>query len=204
MDNGDGLRSGASSPSFDWGLVEGSGLDPVPLFDSNSVESVEPSPLVRTHQNNCTAYDTSGEQRGEKRSSGLLADDMMDSMPTITRRKKKAKGMPKRPMNPYALFFQQERTKLVDADGTSKRLSYEELERIIGMRWRDLSSAERKDFEVLAAQDGERYRNEMESYNYDKKHRKEEKVALFLLLPNCSFLCYQPLQPRPPVSQTQY
>ena len=158
-DGGVELQSGASSPSFEWGL-EGNSRDtfePVPLFDTNSVGGIEPA--------EAQDYDTATvnpprEQVAEKRT----ADVELEYIPAISRRKKKAKGMPKRPMSSYALFFAQERAKLVEADGNPSSLSYEELEKIVAMRWRGLSAEERKDFEGLAVQDSERYRNEMESF----------------------------------------
>lgn len=175
----DELRSGESSPttSFEWGVESNSRdtFEPVPLFDSNSDGSVE---IGRTQQYDNLDPSPEGA-RGEKRGVKTTAMEALEEMPAISRRKKKAKGIPKRPMGAYALFFSRERSKLIDNEGdpnspshVNKRLSFEELENIIGMRWKNLSAAEREELENLAAEDSVRYRNEMESFE-KKKHKSE-------------------------------
>lgn len=189
-DGGVEIRSAASSPSFEWGL-EGNNRDtfePVSLFDTNSV--VETAAEAQDYCN----VDPPRDQAGEKRS----ADIDLDCIPTISRRKKKAKGMPKRPMNSYALFFSQERAKLVEADGNPKVLSYEELEKIIGMRWRGLSAEERQEYEGLALQDTERYRTEMETFNGEKQKKQNRETPQ--LRPQEKATEQQPILPHPPHS----
>ena len=97
--------------------------------------------------------------------------------PTVSRRKKKPKGMPKRPLSAYNIFFQQER---IHVRAESDVVSFEDLGRTIGRRWKALSNRERKKYEGLAHQDSVRYRNEMEIFNQAKRKRNEMGAA-------CSF-----------------
>lgn len=96
----------------------------------------------------------------------------------FSRRKKKPKGMPKRPLSAYNLYFQAERSKIVakqEEAGDGQRIGFEGLGKIIGKQWRDLSNADKKVYEKLAEKDSERYRKEMETYNEMKAKRFEEE-----------------------------
>lgn len=95
----------------------------------------------------------------------------------ISRRKKKPKGMPKRPLSAYNLYFQAERTKIIanQEEGNGPRIGFEGLGKIIGKQWRDLSSADKKDYDKLAEKDSERYRKEMDVYHEKKAKRFEEE-----------------------------
>jgi hypothetical protein len=98
--------------------------------------------------------------------------------PTVSRRKKKPKGMPKRPLSAYNLFFQEERVKVLEStEQQDQRPRFEELGRIIAKRWKMLTEEDHKKYEVLAQEDSVRYRQEMEVYNETKRKRKEEKAA---------------------------
>jgi HMG (high mobility group) box len=105
-------------------------------------------------------------------------------------RRKRPKGMPKRPLSAYNLFFQMERvTVLASADKkhTStegvqeidngktkmKKVGFEELAKIVGKRWRLLSRVDRKKYEALAEKDSLRYRKEMDAFNEAVKRRRE-------------------------------
>jgi HMG (high mobility group) box len=74
-------------------------------------------------------------------------------------------GMPKRPMSAYNVFFKSERPKIFEERaGSSERISFQELGKIIGQRWQLVSTEERKEYAKLAAVDADRYRKEMEAY----------------------------------------
>jgi HMG (high mobility group) box len=105
-----------------------------------------------------------------KRSDGSQLSDFG------TRRKKKPKGMPKRPLSAYNLFFQSERFKILEiARRSSERISFEGLAKIIGKRWQELTSKDRNEFERLARKDTDRYRQQMESYNQSRQKRTEDE-----------------------------
>jgi HMG (high mobility group) box len=111
---------------------------------------------------------------------------------TVSRRKKKPKGFPKRPLSGYNIFFKQERVTVleehsaeIDAIGDDldaagsfnlSNVSFQDLGKIIGKRWKALSEEERKKYEGLAHQDSLRYRSEMETFNENKRKHKEEKI----------------------------
>jgi hypothetical protein len=108
--------------------------------------------------------------------STLSVKKKSDYIP-ISRRKKKPKGMPKRPLSAYNLYFQAERTKIIanQQEGNGPRIGFEGLGKIIGKQWRDLSSADKKDYEKLAEKDSLRYRKEMDTYHEMKAKRFAEE-----------------------------
>ncbi|KAL3925841.1 MAG: hypothetical protein SGILL_000123 [Bacillariaceae sp.] len=97
----------------------------------------------------------------------------------FSRRKKKPKGMPKRPLSAYNLYFQAERFRIIEEQekegDDGPKIGFEGLGKIIGKQWRDLSNADKKKYEILAEKDGERYRKEMDKYNELKTKRLEEQ-----------------------------
>lgn len=102
------------------------------------------------------------------------------------RRKKRNPGLPKRPLSAYNLFFAHIRPKIIEErekgeDGStspsSEKLSFEDLGRLIGKRWKALSDADRRSFEERAEKDSIRYRKEMEDYNTRKKQKKLDELA---------------------------
>lgn len=128
------------------------------------------------------------EERPETPASVATQSSNSHNRSKFARRKKKPKGMPKRPLSAYNLFFQATKYRIQaererSADENKKknndntpRVGFEELGKIIGKLWRELSAKEKKVYEKLADKDGDRYRAEMEAYNYLKHKRYEEEA----------------------------
>lgn len=107
--------------------------------------------------------------------------------------RKKPKDKPKRPLSAYNYFFKQERQRIlkylardhsapnppdeVVDDEQEKRLvteggkvSFEEMGKLIGRRWKAISPENLEKYSALAATDAERYKKELADYN-DKKEK---------------------------------
>jgi hypothetical protein len=139
--------------------------------------SVESKPDGLSKPNPITLDSRKRSQSSTTASSQLSEASGLGSM---SRRKKKPRGMPKRPLSAYNLFFQSERTKIQDeAHGAGEKIGFEGLGKIIGKKWQGLGTDERKMHEKMAEKDTVRYRKEMETYNElkTKKREEEEKIA---------------------------
>jgi len=106
--------------------------------------------------------------------STISMKNKLDYIP-LSKRKKKPKGMPKRPLSAYNLYFQAERTNILQRAGDGPRIGFEGLGKIIGKQWRDLGSIDKTVYDKLAEKDSERYRKEMDSYHEMKAKRYEEE-----------------------------
>jgi HMG (high mobility group) box len=107
-----------------------------------------------------------GDPRGgmlQMDSSGFLME--ADERPRVSRRrKKKPKGMPKRPMNAYAIFYHQERLRMVECM-TEGSLSEDDIQRQVGKLWRALSAEQVSRYEKQAEEDKARFHEEMDAYH---------------------------------------
>jgi len=114
--------------------------------------------------------------------------------------KRKPKDKPKRPLSAYNYFFKEERVKILKAvlgedgkevnptdvdpdmdDELLKRLkkdggkvSFEEMGKLIGQRWKDISEERLAHYTALAKKDTERYKKEMETYNGRREELRNE------------------------------
>lgn len=85
------------------------------------------------------------------------------------RKKRKAAGMPKRPLSAYNVFFQRQRQVIFEEH--DNKIGFEALGKCIGERWRSLTKDERKEYETIAAKDAKRYRREMRAFEEMRRAR---------------------------------
>jgi len=152
--------------------------------------------------------------------------------------KRKTKDKPKRPLSAYNYFFKEERlqiSKAVLCEGSTDttdicpgftpelisnlrkdggKVSFSEMGKIIGFRWRNISDERLKYYKSLAEGDTERYKNDMKIFN----KKKEEMRRNTHILPDIHYAtalmgslthsegCHMPLSaqryPDDPVSRT--
>lgn len=123
---------------------------------------------------------------------------------------KKPKDKPKRPLSAYNFFFKEEREKIIKvvlAEDPSKvkqdpeddgfldeetigrlkkeggKVSFEEMGKIIGQRWKNIDPDRLSKYSELASEDTERYKTEMQAYNA----RQESKMRAEALKPPVTF-----------------
>jgi hypothetical protein len=124
------------------------------------------------------------ERVDKDRKRAASSSQSQSTLPASTgsRRKKKPKGMPKRPLSAYNIFFQKERPKVLRfGDESAPKVGFQELAKTVGKRWGLLGTEDRKEYEILAEKDKIRYRTAMEAFKEaqsDDENTVSEKSKL--------------------------
>ena len=158
-------------------------FEPLPVGACRS--SYSPQPLMEHLEEEHEELDGGIEVSNSLKRSRFSLDHGTNKSLLPSRRKKKIKSLPKRPLSAYNFFFQQERTELMIGNAKiSVKVGFEDLGRIVGKKWRSLSETQREPFVKLAEKDSERYRMEMKSYrereksdHIDQDYNKKEPVS---------------------------
>jgi hypothetical protein len=91
----------------------------------------------------------------------------------LTRRRKKPRGMPKRPLSAYNLFFKAQRPNVLSSGNREgERVGFANLAKIIGKQWKSIEESERRLYDRLANEDNARYRAEMDAYSRWKQEQR--------------------------------
>jgi hypothetical protein len=123
----------------------------------------ETDPEVKEATNN-KHYERVDKDR-KRAASSSQSQSALPSSTGGTRRKKKPKGMPKRPLSAYNIFFQRERPKVLRfGEESAPKVGFQELAKTVGKRWGLLGKEDRKEYEILAEKDKIRYRTAMEAF----------------------------------------
>lgn len=109
---------------------------------------------------------------------------------------KKPKGMPKRPLSAYNLFFKEERQAIMSAraktikkDGSAVKRSKKEtvgigfanLAKTIGEKWQIMDASDKAPYLDIAAKEKKRYNEEMKIWREKQKEEKHKKANLLQL-----------------------
>mmetsp|Transcript_14558 Transcript_14558/g.20550 ORF Transcript_14558/g.20550 Transcript_14558/m.20550 type:complete len:464 (+) Transcript_14558:206-1597(+) len=120
-------------------------------------------------------------------------------------RPKKPKDMPRRPLSAYNIFFKEERAKILgsataeghpatahDNDNEDRKtraphgkIGFENLAKTIGRRWKSLNPSHLERFKVLAHEDMERYRREMDEYRISQGEKKRQNDLIIAEQKEC-------------------
>jgi len=89
-------------------------------------------------------------------------------------RKKRDKNAPKKPCSAFFWFSKEQRPLIIAKNPTA---TFGEMGKLIGEAWRGLTDDDKKPYAVKAAEDKERYQNEMKNYKPPKEESSEESSS---------------------------
>jgi len=123
--------------------------------------------------------------------------------------RKKPKDKPKRPLSAYNYFFKTERQRIlkyllrnpddviteivVNAEEEQKlwtdgkKISFEEMGKLIGRRWKKIEGEDLEKYATLASGDAERYQKELKVWN-EKKEEEKKKAAEEMSMKNAQIM----------------
>jgi len=126
--------------------------------------------------------------------------------------RKKPKDKPKRPLSAYNYFFKTERQRILkfllrNPDDVvpdivvspeeeqrlwtgGKKISFEEMGKLIGRRWKNIQGEKLQKYTKLATGDAERYQKELKVWN-EKKEEEKKKAAEEMSLKNAQMMAMQ-------------
>ena len=124
-----------------------------------------------------------------------FALDTSRSIEKPKKRRRKPRDKPKRPLSAYNLYFKDEREKIINETPTQThvtvnekttwpgkkrpphgKISFEELAKTIGSRWKNLDEERKSHYKEKADEDLERYATQMKLY--DKRNRQQYKDSV--------------------------
>jgi hypothetical protein len=122
------------------------------------------------------------------------SDEEKKSPPPKKRRKrrppavpwKKPKDMPRRPLSSYNLFFKEQRELLIGGKAKQgpppevkkKGIGFANLAKSIGAKWKNLDQVSREPYEAIAAEEKDRYNQEIIIWRAKRKEEKERAAQV--------------------------
>lgn len=124
------------------------------------------------------------ERNGGCDAAGNVTKPVAIKRESNRKRWKKPKGMPKRPLSAYNLFFAHERKILIEerskapktVQGTGKgKMGFGGLARNISSKWNKLTPEQKVPFQKLAAVEQKRYKKELQMWKTKHKEKSEQQ-----------------------------
>ena len=151
----------------------------VPITQSQAVPDSSPVPKIQRRPAMVSIGSMSSFRRACESTSSMSSLQSSSIRSTTSRRSTNSKGSsgkPKRALSAYNIYFTTERKKLTTSQAKegSPKLTFKQIACKIAGMWKKISQEEKMEYEYLAAQDTERYENEMVEW----KASQESLVSL--------------------------